>query len=87
VDIHVSGQTHTYVWGDKSLALHRCAVCGNVAYWRGLELKDDGRRRMGVNLRLCEPEAVAAIPIDHFDGLDTWTDLPSDGKCVRDMWF
>ena len=30
---------------------------------------------------------VARIPIDHFDGLDTFDDLPRDGKCVADYWF
>jgi hypothetical protein len=41
-----------------------------------------------VNLRLAvNPEAVASIPIDHFDGLATFTDLPRDGRCVRDCWF
>ena len=39
------------------------------------------------NLRLAEPEAVAQIPIDHFDGLDTFDDLPRDGRCVADYWF
>ena len=29
---------------------------------------------MAVNLRLAEPAAVAAIPIDHFDGLNTFQD-------------
>jgi len=86
-DVHVSGATDTYVWGDKKLALHRCAVCGNIAYWRGFEVDDAGRRRMGVNVRLAEPAAVGAILIDHFDGLETWNDLPSDGKRVADMWF
>ena len=41
---------------------------------------------MAVNLRLAPPEAVAALPIDHFDGLDTFDDLPADGRCVRDLW-
>jgi hypothetical protein len=40
-----------------------------------------------VNLRLSDPTAVANIPIDHFDGLDTFDDLPRDGKCVADYWF
>ena len=40
-----------------------------------------------MNLRLAEPQAVATIPIDHFDGLDTWEDLPADGRCVKDLWF
>ena len=47
----------------------------------------EGRRRIAVNLRLAEPQAVAQIPIDHFDGLDTFEDLPRDGRCVADYWF
>ena len=39
---------------------------------------------VAVNVRLSEPEAVADIPIDHFDGFDKFDDLPRDGKCVRD---
>ena len=31
--------------------------------------------------------SMANLPIDHFDGLDTFDDLPRDGRCVRDMWF
>ena len=31
--------------------------------------------------------AVAGIVMDHFDGLDTFDDLPRDGRCVADMWF
>jgi hypothetical protein len=27
------------------------------------------------------------VPIDHFDGLDKFEDLPRDGKCVADVWF
>ena len=34
-----------------------------------------------------EPAVVARIPIDHFDGLDTFDDLPRDGRCVADYWF
>ena len=42
---------------------------------------------MAVNLRLAEPQAVARIPIDHFDGLSRFEDLPRDGRCVADYWF
>ncbi len=39
---------------------------------------------MAVNLRLALPEAVADLPIDHFDGLDTFDDRPSDeAVCTR----
>jgi hypothetical protein len=42
---------------------------------------------MAVNLRLAPPAAVADLPIDHFDGLGAFKDLPRDGRCVRDIWF
>jgi hypothetical protein len=47
----------------------------------------EGRRRIAVNLRLTEPEALTQVPIDHFDGLVTFEDLPRDGRCVKDYWF
>ena len=84
--IHVTGPTKCYVRG-KAIEFHFCPHCGCVAFWRGLRLAEDGRRRIAVNLRLAEPAAVAAIPIDHFDGLDSFDDLPRDGRCVADYWF
>ncbi|HEY6942253.1 GFA family protein [Dokdonella sp.] len=84
--IHVSGPTRAYVRG-KALAFRFCPHCDCVAYWLARRVQDDGRRRIAVNLRLAEPDAVAHIPIDHFDGLDTFDDLPRDGRCVVDYWF
>lgn len=72
---------------DPSLEIRFCPACGGVLCWRGLRLGDDGRRRIAVNLRLAPPDAVAHLPIDHFDGLDSFDDLPGDGRCVRDLWF
>jgi hypothetical protein len=83
--IHVSGPTKSYVRG-KALGFHFCQECGCVAFWRSLRLEENGRRRIAVNLRLTGPEAIAHIPIDHFDGFDTFDDLPRDGRCVRDYW-
>jgi hypothetical protein len=83
--IRVSGSTHAYKRGTH-LAFHFCPACGCVAYWRGLEPEEDGRRRIAVNLRLTDPEAVGDVPIDHFDGLHTFEDLPRDGRCVKDYW-
>jgi hypothetical protein len=84
--IHVTGPTQAYVRG-QAIEFHFCSRCGCAAYWLALRLSEDGRRRIAVNLRLAEPAAVAAIPIDHFDGLDTFDDLPRDGRCVGDYWF
>ena len=86
--ITVSGPTTTYVRGDGDgdIGFHFCPTCGCVAYWRGREPRPDGRRRMAVNVRLADPAAVAGMPIDIFDGLDTFTDLPRDGRQVRHLW-
>ncbi len=85
--IKVSGDTRPYIRG-KALSFNFCPQCGCVAYWRGLTLNDKGQRRIAVNLRLVEdPAAVAAIAIDHFDGLDTFDDLTRDGRCISHMWF
>jgi hypothetical protein len=58
-----------------------------VVSWRSNHIGKDGRRRLAVNVRLAEPETVADIPIDHFDGLHSFEDLPRDGKRVADYWF
>jgi hypothetical protein len=84
--IRVSGPTRAYVRG-RAVGFHFCPDCGCVAYWRALAPGEDGRRRIAVNLRLAEPEAVSAIVIDHFDGLNSFEDMPRDGRCVADMWF
>lgn len=88
--IRLVGRTMTYTWVGKqnpSLEIHFCPVCACVLVWRGLTLEPDGRRRMAVNLRLASPDAVGDLLIDHFDGLDTFDDIPADGRCVRDLWF
>jgi hypothetical protein len=84
--IKVLGTTQLYTRG-KAIEFHFCPICGCVAFWRGQAVDAQGRRRIAVNLRLAEPETVAAIPIDHFDGLNTFADLPRDGRCVADYWF
>lgn len=88
--IRLTGPTAAYTRpgkADPALAIHFCVRCGCVQAWRGQRLEPDGRRRLAVNLRLADPGAVADVPIDHFDGLDTFDDLPGDGRCVRDLWF
>ena len=84
--IKVSGKTQPYVRGN-GIEFHFCPACGCVAFWRAQEKDQAGRRRIAVNLRLAGPEAVAKIPVDHFDGLNTFEDLPRDGRCVADYWF
>ena len=88
--IALDGPTRTYARrgkADPALEIHFCPTCGCLLSWRGLRIESDGRRRMAVNIRLAPAEAVADLPIDHFDGADSFEDLPPDGRCVRDMWF
>jgi hypothetical protein len=84
--IGVAGPTQAYIRGD-SIEFHFCPGCGCVAYWRAQTLRQDGRRRIAVNLRLTDPEPIAKLPIDHVDGLHAFEHLPRDGKCVGDYWF
>jgi len=88
--VSFTGPTSSYTRvgkADPALEIRFCITCGCVVCWRGLRLEEGGRRRMAVNLRLADPHAVASLPIDHFDGLDTFDDLPRDHRCVKDMWF
>ena len=88
--IKISGPSSAYTRkgkADPALEIRFCGTCGCVACWRGLRVEADGRRRIAVNLRLSEPDTVGHFPIDHFDGLDSFDDLPRDGRCVKDMWF
>jgi hypothetical protein len=84
--VQTSGDTKVYVRGP-SIGFHFCANCGVVAFWRSQKPDDEGRLRVGFNLRLTEPGPIAMVPIKHFDGLERWEDLPNDGKCVKDLWY
>jgi hypothetical protein len=88
--IKVAGPTRSYTRvgkSDPALEILFCSTCACVLAWRALRPEADGRFRIAVNVRLAPPESVADLRIDQFDGLDTFDDLPSDGRCVRDMWF
>ncbi|MES2293817.1 MAG: GFA family protein [Pseudomonadota bacterium] len=84
--IHVAGPTRAYTWGERGIGFHFCEQCGCIAYWRGTLPREDGRRRIAVNLRLAEPDQVADIAMRHFNGLE-WKETLPDGRRVADMWF
>lgn len=85
-DVTLSGEATAFIRGD-SLSFNFCPTCGNLSHWRGLQVNEQGRRRVAVNLRLAEPAPIENVPVRHFDGFDTWQSRPDDGKCVKDMWF
>ena len=77
----------SYGWGSRSLTFNFCKVCGNLVSWCGLSPDADGRTRVAVNLRLAEPADVAHIPLQRFDGLHSFEDLPRDGRVIADVVF
>lgn len=85
--VETSGETLTYVRGEGGIGFHFCPRCGCVTWWRGVRPRPDGRTRIAVNLRMADPEAVADLPVRHFDGLDRFEELPVDGRRVHDLWF
>ncbi len=85
--IAVSGETKIYSWGDREIGFHFCPNCGNIVYWRGFAPGNDGRRRIAVNIRLAEPDAVAALPLKHLDGWKSWRTVERDTHSVGDLWF
>jgi hypothetical protein len=76
----------SYVRGPH-ISFNFCRVCGNLVCWRSLTPLEGGQIRIAVNLRLAEPEIVAPVPLQRFDGLHSFEDLPRDGRRVDDVWF
>jgi len=66
------GATDIYMWGDRMIEFHRCAVCGCVTHWSSV---DAARDRMGVNAKLMASEVLAAARVRRLDGADTWAYL------------
>ena len=67
-----SEATAAYLWGDRTLELHHCRICGCTTHWQGV---DKTVERMGVNARLMAPDVIAAVPVRKLDGAETWTYL------------
>jgi hypothetical protein len=61
--------TDTYLWDDRSLAFHRCRLCGCVTHWAPEQSRD--QNRMGINARLLDPAVLAAARLRRLDGAVT----------------
>ena len=69
--VTVTGETRSYLHGEKSLSWHCCAICGCTTHWAPVDPTAEGAY-MAVNLRLAEPDVVATVPVRRFDGADSW---------------
>jgi hypothetical protein len=70
-ELLIVGDTQTYVHGDGCIAFHRCANCGCVTHWIGIDPTSTSDR-MAVNARLMPRSVLSQVRVRHFDGLDTW---------------
>jgi hypothetical protein len=89
-NIQTTGQTNTYrrsASGDGDIDFHFCATCGCVTHYVATTTNEDSRYWTAVNLRMSDPVPINDIPINHFEGHESFKDLPRDGKAIRDVWF
>ncbi|HEX9805830.1 MAG TPA: GFA family protein [Alteraurantiacibacter sp.] len=63
--VTVEGEGVSYQQGDRALDLWHCPTCGCVTHWTPT---DPAYPRMGVNLRMFEPELWRDLPRRFIDG-------------------
>lgn len=86
-EVEITGASAIYARG-RAIDYHFCPRCGCVAHYRATWEEEPGLRKVAFNIRLIDdPATVADLLIDHFDGFDSFDDLPRDGRRVRDLWF
>lgn len=56
---------NSYVQGDRTITFRSCARCGTATHWTPLSAPPD---RMGVNMRLFDPEDWVHLPVRKVDG-------------------
>jgi hypothetical protein len=82
-----SGSVATYrrqPENSATLEVVFCPRCAGVLGWRALTPREE--RRIAVNVRLAPAEAVAQLPVDHFDGAESFASTGRDGRRVGDYW-
>jgi hypothetical protein len=63
-------RTDEYIQGDKTLRVVRCKTCGCTTHWEPLD--PQRHKRLGVNIRNFDPEAIGDVRIRLLDGASTW---------------
>ena len=64
-NVDVSGEGQSYRQGDWALDLWHCRTCGCITHWTPT---DPDYPRMGINLRMFDPELWLALPRRFVDG-------------------
>ena len=67
-DVQVAASTEAltaYVQGDRMITTWHCATCGSPTHWTPRTAPPD---RMGVNMRMFDPEEWQHLPVREVDG-------------------
>jgi hypothetical protein len=59
-----------YSWGDRQIVFRHCRSCGCLTHYESVEHGPGGR--FALNARMLPREVMAALPVRHFDGADSW---------------
>ena len=49
--VRVTGETASYIWGDRMISLHHCPTCGCGTHWQST---GESYGRIGINARLLD---------------------------------
>lgn len=63
--VSVEGRATGYVQGDRMLTTWHCETCGCTTHWTAI---DPAYERMGVNLRMFDPDLWENLPRKQVDG-------------------
>jgi len=77
------GALAAYRWGDQTIDFCFCATCGCLTHYQGTGKTRENR--IAVNMRMAEPEAIAAIRVRTFDGADTWRYIETETIFAGDL--
>ncbi len=56
--LKITGETDTYIWGDKMISFHRCPNCGVLTHWNHI---DGGAGLIGINMQNADQGAITEI--------------------------
>lgn len=86
IDIKLFGDTRAYKRDRGINGYHFCPNCGSLCYYKASSKDSRDRFRVALNLRMVVNLAqVENFPIDLIDGLESFEDLPADGRRVADL--
>ncbi len=63
--VTIEGDAVGYIQGDRMLTTWHCGTCGCTTHWTAI---DPDYERMGVNLRMFDPDLWAGLPRKQVDG-------------------